>query len=262
MRAIMLVVAVAAVTGPFTALRSLGPHLPAAERGRRLAEQEGCFGCHGPEGTQGSPNPGRTDGTVPTFTGDVMMYADSPDQIREWIRDGVTAKRAGSETWRRQREQGVLKMPAFKDRLSKSQIEDLVAFVQADAGSPEPDDSTIARGQARAEALGCFGCHGPGGRLARPNRGSFKGYVPSWDGDDFPELVGDRAEFDQWVEHGVSARFERNGLARYFLERATLRMPAYREHLEPGDLDMLWDYVEWMRGAGRIPTATGQEEPR
>ena len=26
-----------------------------------------------------------------------------------------------------------------------------------------------------------------------------------------------------------------------------LRMPAYREHLAPGDLESLWAYVEWLR---------------
>ena len=31
------------------------PRLPAAERGRRLAERQGCFGCHGPAGTRGTP---------------------------------------------------------------------------------------------------------------------------------------------------------------------------------------------------------------
>jgi len=87
--------------------------MPCNYNHRRLAEQVGCFGCHGPEGTLGAGNPGRTDRTVPTFTGDVMMYADSPQQIREWIQDGVSAKRAASETWRRQRALGALRMPAF-----------------------------------------------------------------------------------------------------------------------------------------------------
>jgi len=254
MRTIVAVLLLLAAAGFLSGWRELRPRLPAAERGRRLAEQVGCFGCHGPEGTLGAGNPGRTDRTVPTFTGDVMMYADSPQQIREWIQDGVSAKRAASETWRRQRALGALRMPAFKNRLSSSQVEDLVAFVLAMAGQPESEDSTIAWGAARAESLGCSGCHGPAGRMSRPNKGSLKGYVPSWDGEDFPELVRDRAEFDQWVERGVSARFEGNPLARYFLRRATLKMPAFRTHLAPGDLDALWAYVEWTRGDGRIPS--------
>ena len=235
------------VLGSLTAGWVLRPHLPAAERGRRLAERTGCFACHGPEGTQGTANPGNKDLTVPTFAGDLMMFADSADEIREWITDGVSAKHARSQTLREQRERGTLKMPAFKHRLSSSQIEDLVAFVSAVSESPEPDDSLVARGRTRAEALGCFGCHGPGGRLARPNSGSLKGYVPSWDQADFPELVANRREFGEWVEHGVSQRFEHDRLAQFFLRRAVIRMPAFRRDLEPGDVDAMWAYVQWRR---------------
>jgi mono/diheme cytochrome c family protein len=146
-------------------------------------------------------------------------------------------------------------MPAFRDRLSEREVDDLVAFVLAQAGMPEPGDSLVARGLERAEGLGCAGCHGPGGRLARPNPGSLKGYVPSWDGEDFPELVRNRAEFGEWVEEGVSRRFAANPMARYFLKRATLHMPAYRERLAPGDVDALWAYVGWLRSTAQAPSA-------
>src|SRR2546428_502506 len=36
------------------------PRLTAAERGRRLAERTGCFGCHGPEGMEGTADRGRS----------------------------------------------------------------------------------------------------------------------------------------------------------------------------------------------------------
>jgi mono/diheme cytochrome c family protein len=223
------------------------PHIPPAERGRRLAEREGCFACHGPGGIRGTANPGRTDAVVPTFEGDLMMYADGPEQIREWIRDGVPQARAESRSWQEQRDRGALVMPAFGDRLSAREIDDLVAFVSAVHGMDTPDDSLARRGLERAQALGCTGCHGAGGRLARRNPGSLKGYVPSWDGADFPELVRDRAEFDEWVESGVCDRLDRNPLARFFFDRAVLAMPAYGDRLEPGDRDALWAYVGWLR---------------
>jgi mono/diheme cytochrome c family protein len=225
----------------------LAPRLPPAERGRRIAERSGCFACHGPGGGRGAANPGRSDRTVPTFEGDLMMYADDPQEIREWIRDGVTAKRSRSVTWRRERDRGALRMPAFGRRLGDRQIDDLVAFVMAVQGMPEPEDSLARRGLERSEALGCSGCHGPGGRFARPNPGSLKGYVPSWDGRDFPDLVRGRQEFEEWVEHGASRRLRLNPVGRYFLERAVLRMPAFERHLQPGDLDALWAYVQWLR---------------
>jgi mono/diheme cytochrome c family protein len=230
----------------------LGPGLPPSERGRRLAERTGCFGCHGSEGTRGTANPGRLDRSVPGFEGDVMMYAKSPDDIRAWIHDGSTPAKRASETWRKERERGTLRMPAFGRRLGRRQIDDLVAFVQVMSGTPAPaeEESLAIQGLMRAGKLGCVGCHGPGGRLARPNPGSLRGFVPPWDGPDFPELVKDRAEFDEWVKRGVSRRFEGNPAARWFLRRAVLKMPACETHLEPRDLDALWAYVTWLRGRG------------
>jgi mono/diheme cytochrome c family protein len=222
-------------------------NLPAAERGRRIAERWGCFTCHGPGGLKPVPNHGRLDKVVPDFSGDVMMYAKSDDDLRDWIHDGVNKRKSVSQTWREQRDKGALRMPAFGRVLSKGQIDDLVAYVDAMAGEPEPRDSLPSAGFDRAKALGCFGCHGPGGRLAARNPGSLKGYVPSWDGRDWPELVQDRREFEQWVNTGVSERFKQNPLAMYLLKRAALRMPAFRSHLDPGDMEALWAYVQWLR---------------
>src|SRR5262245_40869418 len=221
-----LVVMLVAFAAGVAAYMTFRPQLPPAERGRRLAERMGCFGCHGPGGIRGTANPGRTDLTVPGFEGDVMMFAKSPDEIRQWITTGTTEKRRVSHTWQEERRAGALKMPAFGRRLDRRQIDDLVAFVRATSGSPEPTDSLAAYGLERADSLGCTGCHGPGGRYARPNRRSLKGYVPSWDGADFPELVRAREEFGEWVEDGVSKRFAGNRAAKFYLDRAVLHMPA------------------------------------
>ena len=229
------------------------PHLPPAERGRRLAEQQGCFACHGPAGTRGTANPGRTDKTVPTFAGDLMMFADDAHDVREWILNGVTAKKRESRTWQAQRAAGTLRMPAFRGKLSDRQVSDLVAYVMVVSDSPEPEDSLALAGRDRVKALGCTGCHGFGGRLSLPNPGSLKGYVPSWDGADFPELVSGEPEFRQWVEHGVSDRFKSNPAAMFFLRRARLRMPAYERHLAEGDLARLWAYVRWLRSPAAQP---------
>ena len=223
------------------------PNVPAAERGRRIAERWGCFTCHGPGGQRGAANHGRLDRTVPGFEGDVMMYVKNDDDLREWIRDGVPKRRAESRTWQSDRDRGALRMPAFGRVLTNGQIGDLVAFVNATAGNPEPEDPIAAAGLARADALGCTGCHGPGGRLAVRNPGSLKGYVPSWDGADFAELVRDRAEFGQWVGRGVSDRFRGNPAAQFFLRRAALHMPAYGAHASPAQVDTLWAYVTWLR---------------
>lgn len=225
----------------------LRPRLTAVERGRRLAEANGCFACHGPDGIRGVFNPGRPETRVPDYEGSLMMFADNEGDVREWIRDGGTKARFESKSWLEDRRKGVLRMPAYGDRLSKEKIDDLVAFVMAMSGLPAPEDSLVVFGRDRAHALGCVGCHGVGGRLARPNPGSLKGYVPPWDGPDFIDLVRDRNEFGEWVENGVSERFRHDPLAQFFLRRAPLHMPAYRVHLEPGDVDALWAYVQWLR---------------
>jgi mono/diheme cytochrome c family protein len=225
----------------------VSPKLTAVERGRRLAESNGCFGCHGPEGMRGTANAGDKDPTVPSF-GSLMMYADNPQEVRSWIANGSRRprpKRTGPP--RRGPGHGTLHMPAFGDRLSKQEIDDLVAFVRAVASDPSPDDSLALAGRDRAGELGCVGCHGEGGRYARHNPGSLKGYVPPWDGADFPDLVKNEAEFRQWVEDGVSKRFENNRLARFFLDRAPLKMPAYEGKLDSTDVEALWAYVTWLR---------------
>jgi hypothetical protein len=92
-----------------------------------------------------------------------MMFAADEREIREWIRFGVPTSRAQSETWREQRDAGALRMPAFDDRLSDSEVDDLVAFVHAVNGSPEPQDSLALAGLETTRRLGCFGCHGAAG---------------------------------------------------------------------------------------------------
>lgn len=235
------------------------PELPPAERGRRLAEQHGCNGCHGANGAEGAMNPGRSDRTVPGYTGDLMMYASDAGDVRAWILDGAPARKRASEQWRRQRDAGALVMPAYRGRLSEREVDDLAAYVMAVNGSPAPTDPLARLGLERAGALGCTGCHGAGGRFARPNPGSYKGVVPSWDGRDFAELVHGEAEFREWVDRGVSARFEANPIARAFLTRATLRMPAYERHLQPGDHEALWAYVQWLRSAAAAPDSAAVE---
>ena len=233
---------------------ALRPKLTSVERGRRLAEATGCFGCHGPEGTEGASNPGRPEKTVPSYRA-LMMYAKTEQDVREWIRDGVTTARSKSETWRAEREAGALQMPAFRNRLKPRRIEDLVAFVMAVSEQDAPDDSLALAGLDRAHELGCTGCHGRGGRFGRPNPGSLKGYIPPWDGADFPELVRTRKEFNEWVERGNTSRFETNPLAMYFLRRAAVHMPPFDRFLKPGDLDALWAYVQWLRAGRRASAA-------
>src|SRR5215813_5486176 len=106
LRATLFVIFALAIAGALALRLTLfRPHLTAVERGRRLAEANGCFACHGPEGGHGTGNPGRPEKSVPSYKS-LMMYAKDATEVREWIRDGVTAVRAKSESWRRDRDAG------------------------------------------------------------------------------------------------------------------------------------------------------------
>jgi hypothetical protein len=73
------------------------------------------------------------------------------------------------------------------------------------------------------------------------------GYVPAWDGRDFPELVRDDAELREWILDGAPDRLLENPLARRFLDRQVLKMPAYRGRVEPFEVEAIAAYIRWLR---------------
>src|SRR5207249_12292427 len=69
---------------PLVRARVLALEDTPAARGRRVAAGLGCFGCHGPDGTGGTRNPGSEEGSVPAFTGQTqMMFVKSADDLRD-----------------------------------------------------------------------------------------------------------------------------------------------------------------------------------
>ncbi len=213
------------------------------ERGFRLALRLGCFTCHGMGGTQAMQTP---MGDVPSWDGMTwIMYADTEDKIRNWILYG----RADPSKPPSDRKK--LRMPAYRDVLTDAQLADLVAFYQAVAFWRQPEDPLVERGRDIAQEKGCFHCHGPEGRLTMPNPGSFKGYIPAWNSPDFDELVRDERELREWILDGISQRMARNPAARFFIRRAKIRMPAYRDHLTEDELDALVAFIRWVRASGQ-----------
>ncbi len=227
--------------------KNVGP----VERGFLTAYEHGCFACHGPGGLKGEANPGYGLDDIPPFAGGMMtMYAESEAEIREWILDGMPARVRNDPEQMKRREKATVKMPAWRDRLTKRQVDDLVAFVKAVADFDKPQDEKASRGRDVARSLGCFGCHGPQGRGASPNAGALKGYIPSWDGADFPDLAESDGEIREWILDGRPRRLADNRAARFFLDRQAIRMPAYRNHVKDEDVDALLAYIHWLRGTG------------
>lgn len=227
------------------------PRETAVQRGERLAWQLGCHGCHGPGGRGGVANPGSADLEVPAWEGG--LHAGGDEELREWILYGLPRRR-----WKEGRpparfpsdgsQPGLpLAMPPYEGRVDAAALEDLVAYVRAVGADGEALPEPARSGYQAAGRLGCFGCHGPGGRGGASNPGSFKGYIPPWDGEDYEELVLDEGELRSWILDGRVPRLEGNPVARFFLRRQALQMPAYRNVLEEGDLDAMVAYIRWLR---------------
>jgi mono/diheme cytochrome c family protein len=218
------------------------------QQGWTVAAAKGCFTCHGPGGIRGMADPGHGLDEIPPFSGGlVTMYARSEDEIREWILDGMPRRVRDDPEQMKLRAGAAIRMPAWRGRLSPRETDDLVAFVKAVADFESPPEGGASAGREVATRLGCFNCHGPQGRGSMPNPRSLKGYIPSWDGADFPDLAQDDAEIREWVLDGRARRLQENPLARFFLDRQVIQMPAYRGHLAPADVDRLVDYVHWVR---------------
>ena len=227
------------------------PRLTPELRGHDLAARLGCFACHGAGGTGGVPNPGSDEKEVPSWDGGTaMMYVQSEGEIREWILDGRPSRLAGTADTTRTRHTLPVAMPAYRGIIDERGLEDLVAYYKAVARFYDMPRSA-REGYDVAVRLGCFGCHGPGGLVGAKNPRSFKGYIPPWRGRDFRELVQSDDEMRAWILDGTIERFSGNRVARWFLRRQVVSMPAYRSTIGDDELDALTTYIAWL----------GKEEP-
>jgi mono/diheme cytochrome c family protein len=173
----------------------------------------------------------------------VTEYARDRDEIREWILDGKPR--------RLREEEGdapppLLSMPAFRGVLSEREAQELVAWIVAVSDFEPPPESARA-GRDLASSLGCFGCHGPGGQSDTPNPGSLKGYIPSWSGADYPELVRDPAELVEWIREGRPRRLRENPAAAFFLKRQLVQMPAFGRGITDDEIQEIGAYITWLR---------------
>ena len=246
---ILLVVIAAAspwIISAYWRARSSNP----IRRGMARAQELGCFTCHGTLGRSGIPIPGSAE-SVPPLGGSVwMMYVNNDDDIRRYIVEG--SARQPEETGHEMgdthaHEHDAINMPAYGDVVNTGELEDLVATFKVLSGMVAPARGTPARaGYNLTREWNCSSCHGPGGSGGLPNPGSFTGFVPGWYGPDFKDLVRDRQEFDMWILGGTIPRLSNHPIARYFLNRQTLQMPAYGE-LTQEQLDGLWAYIDWLK---------------
>jgi mono/diheme cytochrome c family protein len=247
---VLLFIETAVLAWPVIQRRWFRQKATPAERGYQVAEKMGCFTCHGSLGKRGIVNPGAPEGEVPAWDGgNHMMYVASPEEIREWVLYGAPERKRDDPYHTQEVAESLVHMPAYEGYLTERELEDLVAFYKAVAWAEKPP-SEAAEGRRVALKFGCFSCHGEEGRARQPNPGSFKGYIPSWQGDDFVELVRDEDELRLWITDGGIPRLINNPAARLFIERQRIHMPAYRDVLTGPQIDQIVAYITWLRDEG------------
>ena len=248
MKKVLAVLLLAAIGLLFAFHRWRTGNIGAVQRGFDVASRRGCFTCHGPGGQRGAPNPGHGLGDVPSFTGGLLrMYARDESEIREWILDGLTRRVREDPEQMALRRDATIRMPAWRGLMSGRELDDLVAYVKAVSDFERPDDPKAEEGRQIVQRMGCFNCHGPQGRGSALNVRAFKGYIPSWDGADFAELVRNDGEIRGWILDGGTRRAYANPAARWFLERQPIKMPAYRGRLTEDEVARIIDYMHWLR---------------
>ena len=220
--------------------------LTAETKGLNLAIAGGCFHCHGSYGAGGIPNPGGD--SIPSWQGySFMMSMENEEELREWIMDGAPEKLRTQSSYARRRQEMTVHMPAYRSRLTKGELNKLVAFYHAVSGTIRPDDPLAKKGYGVAETKGCFSCHGIGGRFDLVNPGSLTGFIPAWSGPNFKHLVHNEAELREWILDGRSKRLWNNPFSRYFSKRQMIKMPEYRDRLSQEELEALLAYFAWLR---------------
>lgn len=119
-----------------------------------------------------------------------------------------------------------------------------------------PYASDIDQGRALASRLGCFNCHGPGGRGGVPNPGSKGGEVPAFREGTVMMYAHDDQALREYILDGAPAKKRERSAYREEMETQAIRMPAYRGMVSDREVDLL---VSFLRAASDLLAPT--EEP-
>lgn len=99
--------------------------------GWKVADRLGCFGCHGPGGTGGSPNPGSFKGHIPAWDGaEYPELVRNEEELMEWILDGHPKRLWDNPVARHFLTGQVIGMPAYRAHLSAADQARLLAYFQ------------------------------------------------------------------------------------------------------------------------------------
>ena len=245
------------------------PESSPVSRGARLAEQAGCFACHGRSEEeprfnlrQAAPGEWRPRNNPSLWEGEIT----EAKLLVDWITNGVPADEVEKHR------QLLIRMPAYRDRLTPGEIEDIAAWILAEglkiwtdpravkapvAGQTLAPDQLLVAGDALARRHGCYQCHGELGQGGVANPDSFKGYIPGFQGKDFLKLTGngDRAEILHWIDHGRGRAIETGllgRLAKKYFDGQAIPMPGYDGKLAAAEKELLADYLLLLNKKGPL----------
>ena len=244
----LLIFGVELMRAPFRArIFSTGPS--PETMGMHIAEKQGCFHCHGYWGQGHVPNPGAKG--IPAFQDFTFMMSIADEyELREWILDGAPKELREKPEYEEQKAHRAVVMPAYRGRLKERELELLITFYHGISGTVFPKSGQAEQGYKVAASMGCFGCHGIGGRFDLPNPGSFVGRIPSWHSEDFADLARSEDEIREWILDGNTARLANHPIASWFTKRQMVQMPAYRDIISEEDLAAILAYIRWLRDPG------------
>ncbi len=148
---------------------------PAVAAGAHTFVQFACVQCHGPQGRGG------VDPAVPAL--DTLGHSLTAAQLRHIIDHGLGESANPKQPY----------MPVWGEVISKTQVANLVAYIQA--GLPAVSDTqpvAVPQGQGAAVAgaalyvrYGCVNCHGPNGLGGVANPLSADTVIPPLSGQGF-----------------------------------------------------------------------------
>jgi mono/diheme cytochrome c family protein len=272
---VLLIICVLAIAATVALQIERQPESSPVSRGARLAEEAGCFACHGRSEEEprfnlrlAAPGDWRSKNNPSLWAGEITDLK----VLVDWIANGVPADEAEKHR------NLFIRMPAYKDRLTPGEIEDIAAWILAEglkiwndpssvklppAGQALTPDQLFAAGDALSRRHGCYQCHGELGQGGVSNPDSFKGYIPGFQGQDFLKLTadGDRAEILHWIDHGRGRAIESGLLGRFakkYFDGQAIPMPGYRDQLTVAEKELLADYLLLLNKTG--PLSAGELE--
>jgi mono/diheme cytochrome c family protein len=112
-----------------------------------------------------------------------------------------------------------------------------------------PRDNAAQRGARLAAELGCFSCHGPGGRGGMPNPGSKTGEVPSFHEGTLMMYAHDDDDMRGYIMNGAPASKLARSEYRAEMAAQLIRMPAFKDVVSAAQLD---DLIAFLRASSGL----------